>query len=71
MLKYSLKEGVVMNMEIDSLAKVIWDYHHMNQVLTPADLIIVLEVMIHVWPKENRALSKRSCSFYCNYRRIG
>lgn len=41
-LNYSLKEGVVMNMEIDSLAKVIWDYHHMNQVLTPADLIIVL-----------------------------
>ncbi len=31
-----------MNMEIDSLAKIIWDYHHMNQVLTCADLIIVL-----------------------------
>ncbi len=28
--------------EIDKLAKVIWDYHHMNQKLEKADCILVL-----------------------------
>jgi uncharacterized SAM-binding protein YcdF (DUF218 family) len=27
--------------EIDSLAKLIWDYHHLHQTLAPADIIIV------------------------------
>ncbi|WP_010252489.1 YdcF family protein [Acetivibrio cellulolyticus] len=31
-----------MNTEIEVLAKVLWDYHHMNHALTSADLIIVL-----------------------------
>jgi hypothetical protein len=31
-----------MNQEILNLAKIIWDYHHMNHVLEKSDLIMVL-----------------------------